>query len=184
MRLQVPGAGQTNLTRVGGGASAPATGGHRMGSESIKLFLQGFETAFREKDPNVDAKEWEARRAEQVRRMFEALGAGDLSAFFALIHPEIEMEIHAPGMFPWQLQARGLDSFRDMLLTNFGSLAEENPTVVSVVAQGDLVVVLGRARGVLKQGLIPYDTRFCYELTFEGDLIRKIRELVVPTCDG
>ena len=182
--MQVPELGQTNLTRVGGGALAPASGGHPMGSESIQLFLQGIEAAFREKDPHVDAKAWEARRTEQVRGMFEALGAGDLAAFFALIHPEIEMEIHAPEMFPWQLQARGLDSFRDMLLTNFGSLAEENPTILSVVAQGDMVVVSGRARGVLKQGLVPYDTQFCYELTFDGDLIRRIRELVVSTCVG
>jgi hypothetical protein len=139
--------------------------------------------SFRDEDHPAPMKPLEESRVKSVQRMLGALGRADLDAFLAETHPDVEMEIHVPPQFPWTLRARGQQELRSLVEHNFATVTDQNPQVLNVVAQGNLLVLMGRERGRLRESGAAYDVHFVYEFTFRDDKVSYVRELAALSRD-
>jgi uncharacterized protein len=129
------------------------------------------------------ARPIEDSRIESLHRMMRALERGDLDAFQREMHADVEVEIHAPAEFPWRLAARGHDETRALLEHNFATVIDQRPELLSVVAQGNDLVVVARERGRHRASGAPYDAHFVQILTFRDDRVARVLELVTRTRD-
>lgn len=111
---------------------------------------------------------------EQVRRSYEAFARGDMDAVVADMHPEIEWE-QAQGL-PHGGRYRGLEAVRRHVFDplheawwdEFAADAEE-----LLAAGDDVVVVLGRYRGVARGSGKRLDVPFVHVWTFlDGRAVR------------
>jgi len=127
------------------------------------------------------ARPIEESRIESLQRMMRALERGDLDAFQREMHPDVEVNIHAPADFPWRLTARGHDEVRAMLEHNFAAVTDQRPEVLSVVAQGNQLVVVAREHGRHRASGAPYDYHFVQVFTFREDRVSRVLELVTLT---
>lgn len=148
-----------------------------MEAPDVRAFTRVFAERFEADDPNAAAKQLERARVDVVRAQFEALGRGDLTGFLELMDPEIELEIAAPPEFHWTRHARGLADVRSAVEHNFSTLEDQNPDLVSIVAQGNLVVIFGREKGRIRVTSKPYDVYFVYRFTFRGNKIQRVLEI-------
>jgi ketosteroid isomerase-like protein len=154
--------------------------------ESVKVasFTERFDTAFEAGDPQAGAKSHERSRVNAVREQFEALGRGDMEGLLQHLHPDVELEIAAPAEFPWRRTARGLDEFRSAVEYNFGVVQDQDPRLVSITAQGDVVVVVGRECGRIRHSGTHYHVYFTYHFTFRDDKVHRILEIAAATPDA
>jgi ketosteroid isomerase-like protein len=151
--------------------------GDAMEPPSISAFTQAFPACFEADDPAAGTKRLESDRVEAVRRQFDALGRGDLDAFVEGMHADVELDIFAPPEFSWIRRARGREQFRTAVEHNFGVLIDQDPQLLNIVAQGNVVVIVGRDHGRLRASGQPYDVYFSYEFTFRDGRMWRIREI-------
>lgn len=152
-----------------------------MDHTNLDAFTRAVHDSFRNEDPVVTMKLLEETHVRSVQRMFDALGRSDLDGFLEEMHPAVEIEIHAPPEFPWTRRARGREEFRALVQHNFATLAGQATELLNVVAQGNLVVLVARERGRLREPDTPYAVHFTYEFTFRDDKVSRIRELVASS---
>jgi steroid delta-isomerase-like uncharacterized protein len=77
-----------------------------------------------------------AANREIVRRLFEAVNAGDLEGVLALIGDEMVVHTAVPGIEP------GREGFRGFMTVFFTAFPEQRTEVHALVAEGDLVSAL------------------------------------------
>jgi ketosteroid isomerase-like protein len=154
--------------------------------EPVKVasFTDRFQTAFEADDGNVGMKSHERNRVNAVRRQFEALGTGDMDAFLEPLHPDVELEIAAPTELPWMRRARGIEELRTVVEHNFATLQDQDARLVSITAQGEVVVVVGRECGRIRESGAHYHVYFTYQFTFRENKIRRILEIAAFTQDA
>lgn len=128
-------------------------------------------------DPTYDGKLLEDRQVRAIQRMFEALARADVATFMDGVHPDVDLEIFGPADFPWIRRAHGLTKFRAAVEHNVATVNEPRPEVLNVVAQGDIVVLIARERGRLRESGREYDVHIVYEFTFRDGKVWRIREL-------
>ena len=155
-----------------------------MESVTIASFTARFDAAFAAGDPQAGAKSHELSRVNAVRQLFETLGRGDMAAFLHHLHPDVELEIAAPAEFPWRRTARGLDELRSAVEYNFGVVQDQDPRLVSITAQGEVVVVVGRECGRIRYSGAHYHVYFTYQFTFLDDKVHRIMEIAAATPDA
>jgi ketosteroid isomerase-like protein len=153
-----------------------------MESSNIMNFVAQFQAMFEADDLAAAAKHHENARVATVRGQFEALGRGDMAAFLDVVHPEVELEIAAPPELNWMSKARGIDDFGRVVQHNFSEVDEQDSRPVAIVAQGDVVVVIGRERGVIRRSGAAYDLYFTYQFTFREDKEWRILEIAGPAA--
>lgn len=95
----------------------------------------------------MDGKQAEARSVGLLREQYQALSRGDLDAAVAMFHQDVELEITGPPAIPSLGRWRGRPAVKEAILRNFAMLDSQAPEVHSVVAQGDLVVVVAHEQG-------------------------------------
>ena len=140
-------------------------------------FTDAFSERFEADDALVGSKPHERTLVDAVRRQFELLGRGDLDAFLAEMHADVKLEIAAPHKFPWMRTAHGVTALREAIAHNFSVLEGQQPELVSIVAQGNVVIVIGRERGRIRQSGEPYDVYFTYRFTFRDGKLWRILEI-------
>ena len=148
----------------------------------VDQFVQAFTRAFAADDPGVASKHVERANVEIVADMFRNLGRGDLDAFMATTTDDVELEIRAPAEYPWVRQASGRQAFRDAVVHNFGTLSDQRPEVLGLVAQGNSVVLFGRDSGQLRASGAPYDAHFVYEFVLRDGKVSRVRELAAASA--
>lgn len=120
-----------------------------------------------------------AARAEQhlrsVHAQLEAIERGDIESVLALSAPDVQLDIFAPPEFPWIRQTRGIDELRAALTQNFDALENQQPEIITVVAQGNVVVLIGRERGVIRATRAPYHVEFVERFTFQDGRLTSVR---------
>ena len=79
------------------------------------------------------------------------------------VRPDVDLEIHAPPEFSWIRQATGADQVRQAVTHNFGTLRSQQPQLLTLVAQGHVIVLVGRERGEVRASGHPYDVHFVYD---------------------
>ena len=146
---------------------------------TLDPFAQALTTRFEADDPGVAGKALEQANVRTVVGLFQSLGRGNLDAFLDGVTNDVELEIHAPAVFPFVRRASGRQALRAAVEHNFGSLTGQQPEVLNLVAQGNCIVLIGRERGRLRASDTPYDTYFVYEFMLREGKVRRIRELGV-----
>ena len=96
---------------------------------------------FAEGDPQAATKLREQQHVAIVTDQLAALLAGNPDGFVAHLDPDVEIHLHTPPEFDMISYARGPEATRDLLIHNFGLLADQQAEILSIVAQGDTVVI-------------------------------------------
>lgn len=140
-------------------------------------FLDTLLSAFREGDPQVDAKTAEADNVRRIRTAYEAVVRGDFEAFANLLHADAEMEIYGPKINAFVGRRQGREQVRDTVRKNFSQIEDQQPEILTVVAQGDTVVVVGRETGRYRPTGQRYDLHWVQIFTLSDGLITRFRQV-------
>jgi ketosteroid isomerase-like protein len=131
--------------------------------------------AFLDGDDASAMKVNEARNVLQLQEIYRALARGDFHPAIALMADGIALELHAPPEVPITGCWRGVAEVTAAMQRNFGSLADQRAELLSVVAQGDTVVLLAEEHGTVRATGTPYRVRWVQFFTFRHDKIVSIR---------
>ena len=118
------------------------------------------------------------RRAAHLRAIqaqIDAISAGDVASVLGQAHHDVELEIFAPLHFPWVTRARGLDEVRRAIAHNFDTVDEQRPEVLNIVSEGDVVVMIGRERGLIRATGERYDVQFVQRFTFRDGRLAAVQ---------
>ena len=157
-------------TAIGAGCSMSILGMDR--------FIEQIRLGFEEGDPNVHSKVIERKNVEIVQRLFEALSRNDFDAMIDEMSEEIEMEILGPPGGPMVGVCSGKTAVRQTLVQNFGMVDEQQPEILSVTAQGNTVVIVGRETGRFKPTGKTYNVSWVQIFTLQNDKAVRFREIV------
>lgn len=142
-------------------------------ADVIARFLDELFPAFQAGDPAVHEKVAEAACVRLVEGLYRAIVGGDVATFLALLDEDIDFENVGPAVIPWVGRWRGRATVADAMARNFGYVDEQRPEVISVVAQGDTVIVVGRETGRYRPTGREYETHWVHRFTWrEGRLVR------------
>ena len=146
-------------------------------SQPTPPFLDSLFDAFRDGDPLADTKTTEADNVRRVRDSYAAVVRGDFDAFADGLHPDVEFEIHGPKINAFVGKSRGREPVRDTVRKNFSQVEEQRPEIITVVAQGDTVVVVGHETGRYRPTGQRYDLHWVQVFTVRDGLIARFRQI-------
>lgn len=127
------------------------------------------------------------RRSAHIRAIqaqIDALGRGDIAGVLQHAHPDVELEIFAPLEFRWVTRARGTEEVRRAIAHNFDSVEDQQPEVLNIVSEGDVVVLIGRERGVIRASREAYDVQFVQRFTFRAGRLAAVQIIAANTTPG
>jgi hypothetical protein len=127
------------------------------------------------------------RRSAHIRAIqgqIDALSRGDIAGVLQLAHPDVELEIFAPLQFRWLTRARGTEEVRRAITHNFDSVEGQRLEVLTIVSEGDVVVLIGRERGVIRATAEHYDVQFVQRFTFRDGRLAAIQIIAANTTQG
>ena len=148
---------------------------------NLLAFGQVLQAGFEADDPTFGVKALEQGHLCAIQRQFDALSHGDLDAFLQELHPDVELDMYGPTEIPFIRQARGVEEFRRAVAHNFAVLTDQRSEFLNLVAQGNIVVLIGRERGRVRESGMPYDVHFSYEFTFRDGKVVRVRQVAAAT---
>jgi ketosteroid isomerase-like protein len=132
-----------------------------------------YEGIFAKGDPEADGKSLEKRNVAAVKAMVEAVARDDYDALAKVVADSVRLKILAPPDVPFIRDAEGAPAFLAAVRRNFEMLEDQNPVILSVVAQGEAVVCILREQGRYVEDGRRYDMHAVQEFVFrEGKLAR------------
>src|SRR5262249_38484136 len=144
-----------------------------MDANSITRFLEGLRPAFEAGDAAVAGKSAEASCVGLVEAQYRAIARGDFAAFLDTLAEDIELETVGPPAIPFVGRWRGRAEVADAIRRNFACVEAQQPEILTVVAQGDTVVVAARERGRFRATGRPYDLHWVQFFTCrDGRVVR------------
>jgi ketosteroid isomerase-like protein len=139
-------------------------------------FIDRVQEAFLEGDPDVTTKSMEADNVRCLQRQYQAIVAGDFAAALDLFTDDVELEIVGPPEMPFAGMWRGREAVGAALRRNFSLVADQQPEIHSVTAQGDTVVVVARERGTYVPTGRGYDLHWVQLFQFRDGRMARVRE--------
>ncbi len=97
-----------------------------------------------------------------IREAYAAYTHGDVTAVFALMHPDIE--IRQTPLLPWGGRHRGHEGARAFFAT-LAQHTEGRPEPTDFIEAGDDVIAIGRLRGRARATGKPYDLAIVHRWT-------------------
>jgi len=141
--------------------------------KGVEECAQRYETVFAEGDPEARSKSLEMRNVAAVKAMVEAVARDDYDAISRAVDDGVRLQILAPPDVPFIRNAEGAPAFVDAVRRNFAMLEAQTPVLLSIVAQGEAVVVIVREQGRYVEEGRGYDLHAVQEFLFrEGKLAR------------
>ena len=140
-------------------------------------FIDKLQAAFREGDKNASGKGVEAENVRVIEEVFRAIARKDFEALHALLAEDVTFEIVGSGG-PMAARAQGRERVVEAARGNFAQLEEQRPEILSVVAQGDTVVVVGQERGRYRPTGREYELHWAHEYKLRGGKVVRITELL------
>lgn len=134
-----------------------------------------------------DASHAADRRAghiKSIQAQIDALTRGDITGVLQNAHEDVSLEIFAPLQFSWVTRARGTDGVRRAIAHNFDSVDEQQPELLNIVSEGDVVVLIGRERGVIRASGERYDVQFVQRFTFHDGRLAAVQIIAANTTAG
>lgn len=137
--------------------------------------------AFTAGDAAADAKAQERENVERIGRMVHLISQGRFDELREHLAPDVEFEMAVPESIPWRRYARGADEVAAAIAENFATVSEQRPQPLSLVSQGDTVMVMARETGRLVASGEPYEVVLAQQFTFNGDgRLAAFRSVVGP----
>ena len=149
-----------------------------MSEDAITRFIASLPSALDDGDENVAGKGVEAENVRRLQELYRALAHDELAAALSLMAPDVEMEIRAPSELGLVCSARGAAPTLAVMQENFAKVENQEPEVVSLVAQGNKVVVIAREKGRHRTSGRPYDLHWVQHYRFRDGKIARLLELV------
>ena len=142
----------------------------------MESFIQSVSQAFAKHDSELAAKQNEAKNVALVQELYQSIAEGDLDALSSLLHESIEAELFGPEN-AFSGKATGIPSFLRMVQDNFSQLESQQPEIQEVVSQGNLVTVVGRETGKLKNAEADYRLRWVQLFRYENGRLIEFRQV-------
>ncbi|HJS75027.1 MAG TPA: nuclear transport factor 2 family protein [Vicinamibacteria bacterium] len=136
-----------------------------------------FEGAFAQGDPEAGSKSLEMRNVAAVKSLVEAVARDDYESFAGVVSDSVTLKILAPPDVPFIRSAEGAAAFLDAVKKNFAMLEDQNPVLLSIVAQGETVVCIVREQGRYAEDGRRYDMHAMQEFLFRGGKLERIFEI-------
>ncbi|MFL5340117.1 MAG: nuclear transport factor 2 family protein [Gemmataceae bacterium] len=156
----------------------------RLHPVSESNFIERLHLAFAEGDAAVAHKVEEAGNVRQLQESYRALARGDFGPTFAMLHDDVEMQFFGPPGAPIAGKWSGRPMVAEAIQRNFGQLEEQRAEVLSLVAQGDTVVVVGHETGRVRATGQPYDWHWVQQFTFRDGRVVRFRGLCADSTTG
>lgn len=141
-------------------------------------FIDRLQDAFREGDEHASGKALEAGNVRVVEGVFRAIAGKDFDALGELLAEDVTFEIVGPGGGPMAARAEGRGRVVEVARSNFAQVEEQRPEILSVVAQGDTVVVVGKERGRFRPTGREYELHWVHHYRLAGGKVVRILELL------
>jgi ketosteroid isomerase-like protein len=125
--------------------------------------------AFAAGDDVADARVQERENVERIGRMVHLISQGRFGELREHLSPEVEYEMGAPESIPWCRRARGADAVAAAIAGNFASVREQRTQPLSLVSQGDTVMVMARESGRFADSGEPYEVLLAQQFTFDAE---------------
>jgi ketosteroid isomerase-like protein len=125
--------------------------------------------AFESGDAAAPGKAQERANVEQLGRMVHAISQGRFDALREGLAPDVTYEMVAPARVPWRRHAFGADEVAATIAENFATVREQRTQPLSLVSQGDTVMVMARETGRFADDGEPYEVMLAQQFTFGGD---------------
>jgi ketosteroid isomerase-like protein len=142
---------------------------------SVERFIDRLHDAFLDGDEAANVKATEASNVRRLQEQYRAIACGDFGPVITAMAEGIELELSGPADVPINGHWRGLTDVVAAMQRNFGSLAEQQAEIRSVVAQGDTVVLFAQESGKVRATGMPYHISWVQFFTFRDDKIVRVR---------
>ena len=106
-----------------------------------------------------------------VQQGYEAFGRGDIPAVLDLLTEDVEWTLQGPSVIPFAGTFRGREGIEEFYSLVGETLEFEQFEPREFVAQGDMVVVVGYERSVVKQTGRRFEQEWAHVYTFRDDKI-------------
>src|SRR5688500_3914716 len=140
-----------------------------MAQLSLADVSQALAPAFAAGDPSAEAKAQERANVERIGQMVQCISQGRFDELREQLAPEVIYEMVVPPGIPWRREASGADAVAATIAENFGTVCEQRTEPLSLVSQGDTVMVMARESGRLVDSGEPYEVMLAQQFTFDGD---------------
>lgn len=153
-----------------------------MVNTGLASFVRQMEDAFRRHDRAAAAKADEHVNVACLQAFFAALARDDFDAAFALLGNDIEYSVFAAGPIPLQMSGRGRLEVQTGIRNNFSALTFDSVDVDTLVAQGDVIVVIARQIGRWLASEVPFDERVVLRYGFRDGKLISYRGWILPSA--
>jgi uncharacterized protein len=133
-------------------------------------------TAFLRGDDLAAEKQAELNNVRVIQATYDAFLQGDAEAVLATMDDDIDWHIVGPASIPFAGQRRGKNEVRLALQKAFANVKNQRPEIRDVIAQGDIVTVVGHERGQCTATENAYDSFWVHVFTITDGKISRFRE--------
>ena len=136
-------------------------------------FIKALSPAFEADDAEALSKRPESENVARVSEIYEAIQQGDQATLGNALADDVELELVGAATSPTTGHWRGRDEVLAGAARNYAQLEDQRPELVTVLAQGDQVSVIGRERGRLRATGREYEVPWMHLFTFrDGKVVR------------
>ncbi len=145
-----------------------------MNPEAVYRFITRLRPAFEAGDSLAVHKEAERGNVVKVEAMYDAIARVDSEALKNLLAEDVVLEMAGPPDSPTAGRWEGRDQALAGAARNYGRLDNQRPELLTLVAQGDTVVIVARERGCVRATGREYDMPWMHVITFRDGLVSRI----------
>src|SRR5262245_66062894 len=146
-----------------------------MNPSAVLNFISSLSSAFTDNDARVAEKATEAANVALLQELYRLIASGDFAGLVQHLTADSIMEIVGPANVPFVGRWQGAQQVVHQIASNFAHLEDQHPTVDSVVAQGDMIVVQAQEKGRLKATGQAYHLHWVQTFTFKGGKLERFR---------
>src|SRR5262245_37805318 len=117
---------------------------------TVPNFVEQLGEAFHEGDSDASTKAAEADNVRRLQDVYRALARGDFGPFVDLLADDTEMEMLGPPGMPMVGRWSGKAQVVEAVGRNFSLLEDQQAQILTLVAQGAMVVLFARECGGLR----------------------------------
>jgi len=148
-----------------------------MNSVTVNHFINQLRSAYETGDENAAAKTIEAANVELVQKLYRTVTAGDFEGFLASLAEDVEFENIGPSVIPFSGRWRGRSEVGAATKRNFAVVEDQCPEVLTLVAQGDTVIIVAREQGRIRSTGRKYDMHWVQMFTLRNGQVVRFRQI-------
>ena len=139
--------------------------------DDLYPFVRSIWLKFVDGDPGAERKLLEVANVRTLQQLYQNVIDGDGPAIAGSFTPDVHYQWRGPDALPFTGELRGRDRVVEKMAGNFQELANQRPRIVSVCAQGNLIVVRLVEDGLIRKTRVPYNIEAVQFFTFRDDRV-------------